>query len=84
MMDGGMMCGGGMAFGGLLVLLLFGLVGYVAYRVGKSRAEGSRAEESGTSAASSRPSDALEIARLRYAQGEIAREEYEQLRRDLA
>lgn len=79
MMDGGMMCGGGMAFGGLLVLLLFGLVGYVAYRAGKSRVE-----ESGTNDVSSRTSDALEIARLRYAQGEITREEYEQLRRDLA
>ena len=79
MMDGGMACGGGMAFGGLLVLLLFAVVGYVAYRFGKSRAEESR-----TGAASPRTDEALEVARARYAKGEITREEYEQFRRDLA
>lgn len=79
MMDGGMMCGGGMAFGGLLVLLLFAVVGYIAYRFGKSRAE-----ESSVGAASPGANDALEVARARYAKGEITREEFEQFRRDLA
>ena len=77
-MDGGMMCGGGMALGGLFVLLLFAMVGYIAYQFGKSKAEGS-----GTSAASRRADDALEVARIRYARGEITSEEYETLRRDL-
>lgn len=79
MMDGGMMCGGGMAFGGLLVLLLFAVVGYIAYRFGKTRADGSHASTS-----SRRVDDALEVARARYAKGEITREEFEQFRRDLA
>lgn len=77
-MGGGMMCGGGMALGGLLVLVLFAVVGYIAYQFGKSKAEGS-----GTSTTSSRADDALEAARMRYARGEITSEEYEKLRRDL-
>lgn len=78
-MDGGMMCGGGMALGGLLILLLLVVVGYLAYKFGQSQTEGER-----ISATSPRTNDALEIARRRYAQGEVTREEYEQLRRDLA
>lgn len=80
MMDGGMMCGGGMAIGGLFVLLLFAVIAYVAYRFGRSRPEGPT--RSDTSSAGG--DEALDLVRARYARGEISREEYEQVRRDLA
>jgi putative membrane protein len=74
----GGMCAGGMAIGLLLGLLLLVAVGFVAYRIGQSgglgRAPGHQ---------SSTKDDAIEVARTRYARGEISHEEFERLRRDL-
>lgn len=78
-------CGGGMALSWLVILLLLVVVGYLAYRWGQSqttdggidlgRRDGRR-EHYGSG-------EALELARRRYAQGDITREEFEQLKRDL-
>lgn len=85
MMDGmmGGMCGGAMGIGLLLGLLLLVAVGYVAYRFGQLKANGAETSRSPGSRGE-REDHALEIARRRYAQGEISREEFDALRRDLA
>lgn len=43
-----------------------------------------RQSSGGASQASSRETDAVELARRRYARGEISREEFDQIRRDLS
>lgn len=76
-------CGGGMGVGLLVGLLLLVLVGYIAYRWGRSRPDGeSLGHGSGRSEHHGRD-EALELARRRYAQGELSREDFEQLKRDL-
>lgn len=80
MMNGMMGCGAGMGMMGaglLFFILLLLVIGYVGYRIGQGRpGSASRGSESGD--------QALEVARRRYAQGEIDREEFERLRRDLS
>jgi putative membrane protein len=64
-----------MAFGGLLWLLFWASVIYlIVTLVGRSRTESPQPG----------PGDPLEIATRRYASGEITREQFEQLRDDLA
>ena len=75
MMENGMM-GWGMGFGGLwMLLLLVGLVALVVWLVRLMFPQGSASDES------EKP---LEIAQRRYARGEISREEFESLKRDLS
>ena len=84
MMDGGMMgmmMGGGMMDGGTMGVTLFVLlpwlllvVGVVAMVVWLFQRGGSASQALATG-----PRAALDIARERYARGEISREEYEQL-----
>jgi putative membrane protein len=63
-----------MAFGGLLWLMFWGLVVYlIVTLVGRSPTEPHRPA-----------TDPLDIAKRRYAGGEITREQFEQLRDDLA
>jgi uncharacterized membrane protein len=82
MMGNGMMgCSGGMAMMWLLVLLILGIVGYVAYRYGQSQGSGQSKHGMNESIQNDQ---ALAIARRRYAQGEIDRDEFERLRRELA
>lgn len=65
----------------LVVLLLLVVVGYLAYRWGQSQATGSAlGRPDGRGHSSDEP---LEITRRRYARGEITRDEFEQLKRDL-
>ncbi len=79
MMDGGMM-GGGM-MGTMLfllvpwLLLVVGIVALVVWLLQRGR--------SASHVPSAEPRSALDIARERYAHGEISRAEYEQLRTDL-
>ncbi len=65
-----------MMFGGVMWLLLIALLVFAAITVARSSARdaspGNRSE-----------SDAVEIARRRYASGEISREEFDRIRRDL-
>jgi putative membrane protein len=79
----GSMCAGGMGIGLLLGVLLLAAVGYVAYRLGRSQLKsggsvGAPGDRTDTA------DEAVDVARKRYASGEISREEFEQLRRDLA
>ncbi|MEX2541403.1 MAG: SHOCT domain-containing protein [Trueperaceae bacterium] len=79
--DGVMGCAGGlgmMGLGLLLVILLFVIVGYLAYRFGQSTGP-----RGAGGAVQTRSDEALEAARARYARGEIGREEFERLKRDL-
>jgi putative membrane protein len=63
-----------MAFGGLLWLMFWGLVIYlIVTLVGGSRTEPSRSSSE----------DPLDIAKRRYAEGEISSEQFQQLRDDL-
>ena len=80
-------CAGGMGVGLLLFLVLLGAVGYLAYRYGLSQrdAQGSSKQYVRSENGSLLQADeANDLVRRRYAQGEISREEFEQLRRDLA
>ncbi|MDI6858566.1 MAG: SHOCT domain-containing protein [Dehalococcoidia bacterium] len=62
-----------MLFGGILWLVFLGTILYfIAYALGGTRTS-RRGDED----------DALEIAKRRYARGDITREEFEQIRRDL-
>jgi putative membrane protein len=72
---------GMMGAGFLLFILLLVAIGYVAYRLGQSQSNG---PEGGGRADQTRGDKALEAVRRRYAEGEIDREEFERLRRDLA
>ena len=62
-----------MGFG---LILTLGIVGVIAYALGWRP----QLNQTGRSQNSETP---LEILKARYARGEISREEYEQLRRDL-
>jgi putative membrane protein len=73
---------GMMGTGLLLFILLLVAVGYVAYRLGQNKSQTN--VNGGGSSLQGRRDEALEVVRRRYAQGEIEREEYERLRRDLA
>jgi len=59
-------------FGGLLWLILLGVIIYLLISLLAPSREHRHQEE-----------DPLEIAKRRYAKGEIGREEFEQMRRDL-
>lgn len=65
-----------MAFGGLLWLMVWGAV---IYLIVKASGDWRHADRGGTS----RGDEPVEIARRRYAAGEITKEQYEQLRSDL-
>lgn len=78
MMDG---WGWWMVFGGLWMVLFWGgIIFLIAWSV--SRLTGGRSE--GGQSEGARGGDALEIARQRYARGEISGEEYERIRDDLS
>ncbi len=70
---------GGMMFGGLLMLLLTALVIVGVIWLVVTLARGSQTV-AGPSATGPRP---LEILKERYAKGEITKEQYEAMRRDL-
>ncbi len=70
---------GAMMFGGLGMLLFWGLVvGLVIWGVRGLAGSSGPATPPGSS-----PPTPLEILQARYARGEISREEYETIRRDL-
>ena len=62
-----------MLFGGLLWVIFCGTVTYVVVSLVRGRNGDSREGE-----------DPIDVAKRRYASGQITREQYEQLRRDLA
>lgn len=71
---------GGMLFGGIMMLLFWG--GLIALTVIAVRAvwnAGSGSERSSRKSGS----DAIEIAQQRYARGEISREEFLEIKKDL-
>ena len=64
----------GMGFGGVwMILVLVGLIVLTVWLVRLMFPQGSKSE----------PENPLELAQRRYAKGEISREEYESLKRDL-
>jgi putative membrane protein len=68
-----------MAFGGIFMLLFWGvIIALVVWGVSKLRGSGN----SGTSPTGMRTP--LDIAKERYAKGEISQEEFEQIRKDLS
>ena len=78
----------GMVFGSLMMLLFWGgliVLGVLAFRAlshgGHMSAGGSSNPSSGTVSGSG--NRALDILRERYARGEITKDEYETMRRDL-
>jgi putative membrane protein len=78
MMGGGMMGGGmmGMAFGGILIwIVIIAAIAVGVYFIVKSQRSGDSVGNEETP---------LESAKRRYARGDITREEYEQIRRDLS
>lgn len=66
---------GGFLGGGLMFSFWIAIVGLIVWAVVAATRSGRHESGPGPSA--------LDIARARYAQGEISREEYEQLRKDL-
>ncbi len=76
-----MMTGFGMGFGGGLVMVLFWVV-LIVGAVWLVRNAFSTGQPSPVSSARSEPS-ADEILKQRYARGEITKEQFEQIRRDL-
>jgi putative membrane protein len=75
MMGGGAGWGWGLGFGWIFMILFWGLIilGIVALAKWLFSSAGSGASGKGT----------LEILKERYARGEITREQYEQMRKDL-
>lgn len=65
-----------MIFGGVMWLLLIALLVVAAITIARSSARD-------THPRNGKESDAVEIARRRYASGEISREEFDRIRRDL-
>jgi putative membrane protein len=75
MMGGGMM---GMGFGGSFIwIVVIAAIAIGVYFIVKSK----RTEDTGDGERSETP---LDIARRRYARGDISKEEYEEIRRDLS
>ena len=72
--------GGGMMGMGFLWMLLL-LIALVLFIVWIVRTVGSRGSTSADGSSST--DSALDLARRRYAEGEITREEFEQIKRDL-
>jgi putative membrane protein len=70
---------GGMMFGGLLMLAFWVLVILGVVWLVVTLARGGQVS-AGTSAAGQTP---LDILRVRYAKGEITKEQYDQMKRDL-
>ena len=71
---------GGMMFGGFLFLLFWvAVIALVVWAIAKVARGGERV----SSPSGARPGP-LDIARERYARGEISREEFEQLKQDLS
>ena len=68
------------AFGGVFMILLWvGLIGllvWVVMKIVRSSSSGGGRDEP--------KKDALDIAKERYAKGEISREEFEQIKKDLS
>jgi putative membrane protein len=68
-----------MVFGGVMMVIFWGaVIGLIVWAVGKTT--GRRDSEEGTRGRR----DALDIAKERYARGEITREDFEQMKRDLS
>lgn len=80
-----MMFGGMMLFGGLLLLVFWVLVivGVVWLAVTLARGRPTPTASWPHSGAPQATSAPLDIMKTRYAKGEIAKEEFEQMRRDL-
>jgi putative membrane protein len=77
MMGGGMMGRSmmGLGFGGILIwIVIIAAIGIAVYFIVKSR------RSNGTSSGET----PLDTVKKRYARGEISREEYDQIRRDLS
>jgi uncharacterized membrane protein len=72
-----------MGVGFLLFILLLVAVGYIAYRIGQNRSTGAGVGRRDARDTDVRSGEAMEVVRRRYAQGEIDRDEFERLRRDL-
>ena len=72
--------GGWWAFGGFFMILLWVgliiLIAWVGMKIVKGSSNGGGGSES--------KSNALDIARERYAKGEISKEEFEQIKKDLS
>lgn len=66
---------GGWMTGGLVILLVIGLIIALVVLLMRSGNSSSRREIG--------PNQALELLKQRYARGEITREEYEEIRREL-
>jgi putative membrane protein len=60
----------------LILALLIGLIVAIVLLI-------RNAQQSGTAVTAQRPGNALETLKERYARGEISREEYQNMRRDL-
>lgn len=82
MMGFGGMMGAGLAFGsGGLLMMLFGVlvIGGIVLLIVRAVGQGSRAAPGGA-----QPQEApLEILKQRYTRGEITKEQFDQMRRDL-
>ena len=74
----------GMLFGGMMMLLFWGGLATLLFFAVRSFAQPS-SNQGGSVATVARASDnnALQIAKERYAQGELTKEEYDNLRQDL-
>ena len=72
---------GWMLFGGLMMILFWGGLIGLALVIARSFAQpGSQGSGDGTQAAA----NPIEILKVRYASGEISKEQFEKIRRDLA
>jgi len=68
-----------MVFGGIWMVVFWGLViGLVVWGIKKLTERGD------SSSGTTKKSDALDIAKERYARGDISKEEFEQLKKDLS
>jgi len=68
-----------MVFGGILMVVFWGLViGLVVWGIKRLSEHGE------SSSGTTNKGDALDIAKQRYARGEITRDEFEQIKKDLS